>query len=296
MLEFPTLNSTITETEKNMKFTKMHGAGNDYVYVNGFEYDLDWKHISQNVSDRHKGIGSDGLIVVCPPSNDSDLKMRMFNADGSEGEMCGNGIRCLVAFARDEGLVESKAQVVRVETLAGDLDVFPIVENNEMVGAKVSMGSPILIPKDIPVAIGDDESILDYSLNVDNHEFSFNFVSMGNPHAVAFIEDEVDDFPLELIGPQIENHAIFPNKVNFEIVNVIGPSELKMRVWERGSGITMACGTGACAVAVAAHLKGIPTDAVDLRLPGGDLKVRWDGVGEVELEGPVETVYRGLLD
>ena len=202
----------------------MHGAGNDYVYVNGFEYDLDWKHISQNVSDRHKGIGSDGLIVVCPPSNDSDLKMRMFNADGSEGEMCGNGIRCLVAFARDEGLVESKAQVVRVETLAGDLDVFPIVENNEMVGAKVSMGSPILIPKDIPVAIGDDESILDYSLNVDNHEFSFNFVSMGNPHAVAFIQDEVDDFPLELIGPQIENHAIFPNKVNFEIVNVIGPS------------------------------------------------------------------------
>ena len=296
MLEFPTLNSTITETEKNMKFTKMHGAGNDYVYVNGFEYDLDWKHISQNVSDRHKGIGSDGLIVVCPPSNDSDLKMRMFNADGSEGEMCGNGIRCLVAFARDEGLVESKAQVVRVETLAGDLDVFPIVENNEMVGAKVSMGSPILIPKDIPVAIGDDESILDYSLNVDNHEFSFNFVSMGNPHAVAFIEDEVDDFPLELIGPQIENHAIFPNKVNFEIVNVIGPSELKMRVWERGSGITMACGTGACAVAVAAHLKGITKDAVDLRLPGGDLKVRWDGVGEVELEGPVETVYRGLLD
>ena len=296
MLEFPTLNSTITETEKNMKFTKMHGAGNDYVYVNGFEYDLDWKHISQNVSDRHKGIGSDGLIVVCPPSNDTDLKMRMFNADGSEGEMCGNGIRCLVAFARDEGLVESKAQVVRVETLAGDLDVFPIVENNEMVGAKVSMGSPILIPKDIPVAIGDDESILDYSLNVDNHEFSFNFVSMGNPHAVAFIEDEVDDFPLELIGPQIENHAIFPNKVNFEIVNVIGPSELKMRVWERGSGITMACGTGACAVAVAAHLKGITTDAVDLRLPGGDLKVRWDGVGEVELEGPVETVYRGLLD
>ena len=274
----------------------MHGAGNDYVYVNGFEYDLDWKHISQNVSDRHKGIGSDGLIVVCPPSNDSDLKMRMFNADGSEGEMCGNGIRCLVAFARDEGLVESKAQVVRVETLAGDLDVFPIVENNEMVGAKVSMGSPILIPKDIPVAIGDDESILDYSLNVDNHEFSFNFVSMGNPHAVAFIEDEVDDFPLELIGPQIENHAIFPNKVNFEIVNVIGPSELKMRVWERGSGITMACGTGACAVAVAAHLNGITTDAVDLRLPGGDLKVRWDGVGEVELEGPVETVYRGLLD
>ena len=274
----------------------MHGAGNDYVYVNGFEYDLNWKHISRKVSDRHKGIGSDGLIVACPPSNNSDLKMRMFNADGSEGEMCGNGIRCLVAFARDEGLVERKAQVVKVETMAGDLDVFPIVENNLMVGAKVSMGSPILLPKDIPVRIGDNESTLNYPLNVDNHQFSFSFVSMGNPHAVAFIEDDVDDFPLELIGPLIENHAIFPNKVNFEIVNVLGPSELKMRVWERGSGITMACGTGACAVAVAAHLKGISTGDVNLRLPGGDLKVRWDGVGEVELEGPIETVYRGLLE
>ena len=279
-----------------MKFTKMHGAGNDYVYVNGFEYDLNWKHISRKVSDRHKGIGSDGLIVACPPSNNSDLKMRMFNADGSEGEMCGNGIRCLVAFARDEGLVESKAQVVKVETMAGDLDVFPIVENNLMVGAKVSMGSPILLPKDIPVRIGDSESTLNYPLNVDNHQFYFSFVSMGNPHAIAFIEDDVDDFPLELIGPLIENHAIFPNKVNFEIVNVLGPSELKMRVWERGSGITMACGTGACAVAVAAHLKGISTGDVNLRLPGGDLKVRWDGVGEVELEGPIETVYRGLLE
>ena len=274
----------------------MHGAGNDYVYVNGFEYDLNWKHISRKVSDRHKGIGSDGLIVACPPSNNSDLKMRMFNADGSEGEMCGNGIRCLVAFARDEGLVESKAQVVKVETMAGDLDVFPIVENNLMVGAKVSMGSPILLPKDIPVRIGDSESTLNYPLNVDNHQFSFSFVSMGNPHAVAFIDNDVDDFPLELIGPLIENHAIFPNKVNFEIVNVLGPSELKMRVWERGSGITMACGTGACAVAVAAHLKGISTGDVHLRLPGGDLKVRWDGVGEVELEGPIETVYRGLLE
>ena len=278
-----------------MKFTKMHGAGNDYVYVNGFEYDLDWEHISQNVSDRHKGIGADGLIVACPPSNDSDLKMRMFNADGSEGEMCGNGIRCLVAFARDEGLVESTDQVLKVETLAGDLEVFPIVENNEMVGAKVSMGLPILLPRDIPVAIGDEQSILDYSMTVDNHEFSFNFVSMGNPHAIAFIDAEVDDFPLELIGPKIENHAIFPNKVNFEIVNVLSPSELKMRVWERGSGITMACGTGACAVAVAAHLKGITTDTVNLSLPGGDLTVRWNGVGEVELEGPVETVYRGIL-
>lgn len=278
-----------------MKFTKMHGAGNDYVYVNGFEYDLDWKHISQTVSDRHKGIGADGLIVACPSSNNSDLKMRMFNADGSEGEMCGNGIRCLVGFARDESLINSDLQVITVETMAGNLEVFPILENSRMIGAKVSMGSPILVPKNVPVQIGSDEPTLDYSLDVDTHELSLGFVSMGNPHAIAFIEEDVDNFPLELIGPKIENHDIFPNKVNFEIVNTLSPSELKVRVWERGSGITMACGTGACAVAVAARLKGITLDDVNLKLPGGDLKVRWDGVGEVELEGPIETVYKGVL-
>jgi diaminopimelate epimerase len=278
-----------------MKFTKMHGAGNDYVYVNGFEYDLDWKHISQTVSDRHKGIGADGLIVACPSSNNSDLKMRMFNADGSEGEMCGNGIRCLVGFARDESLINGDLQVITVETMAGNLDVFPILENSRMIGAKVSMGSPILVPKNVPVQIGSDEPTLDYSLDVDTHELSLGFVSMGNPHAIAFIEEDVDNFPLELIGPKIENHDIFPNKVNFEIVNALSPSELKVRVWERGSGITMACGTGACAVAVAARLKGITLDDVNLKLPGGDLKVRWDGVGEVELEGPIETVYKGVL-
>ena len=278
-----------------MKFTKMHGAGNDYVYVNGFEYDLDWKHISQTVSDRHKGIGADGLIVACPSSNNSDLKMRMFNADGSEGEMCGNGIRCLVGFARDESLINGDLQVITVETMAGNLEVFPILENSRMIGAKVSMGSPILVPKNVPVQIGSDEPTLDYSLDVDTHELSLGFVSMGNPHAIAFIEEDVDNFPLELIGPKIENHDIFPNKVNFEIVNALSPSELKVRVWERGSGITMACGTGACAVAVAARLKGITLDDVNLKLPGGDLKVRWDGVGEVELEGPIETVYKGVL-
>ena len=273
----------------------MHGAGNDYVYVNGFEYDLDWKHISQTVSDRHKGIGADGLIVACPSSNNSDLKMRMFNADGSEGEMCGNGIRCLVGFARDESLINSDLQVITVETMAGNLEVFPILENSRMIGAKVSMGSPILVPKNVPVQIGSDEPTLDYLLDVDTHELSLGFVSMGNPHAIAFIEEDVDNFPLELIGPKIENHDIFPNKVNFEIVNALSPSELKVRVWERGSGITMACGTGACAVAVAARLKGITSDDVNLKLPGGDLKVRWDGVGEVELEGPIETVYKGVL-
>ena len=278
-----------------MKFTKMHGAGNDYIFVNGFEYDLDWKHISQIVSDRHKGIGADGLIVASPPSNDSDLKMRMFNADGSEGEMCGNGIRCLVSFARDEGLVSCDLQVVTVETMAGNLDVFPILKNSQMIGARVSMGPPILIPQEVPVRIDSDNPTIDYSLRVDGYDLSLGFVSMGNPHAVAFIDDDVDSFPLALIGPQVENHIIFPNKINFEIVNVLSRKELKVRVWERGSGITMACGTGACAVAVAAHMKGIMSGEVNLKLPGGDLTVRWDGVGEVELEGHIETVYKGFF-
>ena len=278
-----------------MKFTKMHGAGNDYIFVNGFEYDLDWKHISQIVSDRHKGIGADGLIVASPPSNDSDLKMRMFNADGSEGEMCGNGIRCLVSFARDEGLVSCDLQVVTVETMAGNLDVFPILKNSQMIGARVSMGPPILIPQEVPVRIDSDNPTIDYSLHVDGYDLSLGFVSMGNPHAVAFIDDDVDSFPLALIGPQVENHIIFPNKINFEIVNVLSRKELKVRVWERGSGITMACGTGACAVAVAAHIKGIMSGEANLKLPGGDLTVRWDGVGEVELEGPIETVYKGFF-
>ena len=212
-----------------MKFTKMHGAGNDYIFVNGFEYDLDWKHISQIVSDRHKGIGADGLIVASPPSNDSDLKMRMFNADGSEGEMCGNGIRCLVSFARDEGLVSCDLQVVTVETMAGNLDVFPILKNSQMIGARVSMGPPILIPQEVPVRIDSDNPTIDYSLRVDGYDLSLGFVSMGNPHAVAFIDDDVDSFPLALIGPQVENHIIFPNKINFEIVNVLSRKELKVR-------------------------------------------------------------------
>jgi diaminopimelate epimerase len=221
--------------------------------------------------------------------------MRMFNADGSEGEMCGNGIRCLVSFARDEGLVSCDSQVVTVETMAGNLDVFPILKNSRMIGARVNMGPPILIPQEVPVRIDSDSPTIDYSLHVDGYDLSLSFVSMGNPHAIAFIDDDVDSFPLELIGPQVENHIIFPNKINFEIVNVLSPKELKVRVWERGSGITMACGTGACAVAVAAHIKGIMSDEANLKLPGGDLTVRWDGVGEVEMEGPIETVYKGVF-
>ena len=247
-----------------MKFTKMHGAGNDYVYVNGYVESLDWPVISEKISNRHKGIGADGLIVAAA-SKIADLKMRMFNADGSEGEMCGNGIRCLVAFAMSEGLVDSNANVISVETGAGVLDVRPTFGNSGMNGATVDMGEPILRPSVIPVDLTDESfPVVDYPLEVNGRKFLMTFVSMGNPHAVTFIEEDVSNFPLEDIGPVVENHKMFPNKVNFEVVNVVSETHLKVRVWERGSGITMACGTGACAVVVAAHMKGLVGDQVNI--------------------------------
>ena len=276
-----------------MKFTKMHGAGNDYVYVNGYVESLDWPVISEKISNRHKGIGADGLIVAAA-SKIADLKMRMFNADGSEGEMCGNGIRCLVAFAMSEGLVDSNANVISVETGAGVLDVRPTFGNSGMNGATVDMGEPILRPSVIPVDLTDESfPVVDYPLEVNGRKFLMTFVSMGNPHAVTFIEEDVSNFPLEDIGPVVENHKIFPNKVNFEVVNVVSETHLKVRVWERGSGITMACGTGACAVVVAAHMKGLVGDQVNIELPGGMLGINWSGKGSILMEGPVEEVYRG---
>ena len=276
-----------------MKFTKMHGAGNDYVYVNGYVESLDWPVISEKISNRHKGIGADGLIVAAA-SKIADLKMRMFNADGSEGVMCGNGIRCLVAFAMSEGLVDSNANVISVETGAGVLDVRPTFGNSGMNGATVDMGEPILRPSVIPVDLTDESfPVVDYPLEVNGRKFLMTFVSMGNPHAVTFIEEDVSNFPLEDIGPVVENHKIFPNKVNFEVVNVVSETHLKVRVWERGSGITMACGTGACAVVVAAHMKGLVGDQVNIELPGGMLGINWSGKGSILMEGPVEEVYRG---
>ena len=276
-----------------MKFTKMHGAGNDYVYVNGYEHSHDWSAVSEKISDRHKGIGADGLIVAAP-SDIADVRMRMFNADGSEGEMCGNGIRCLVSFAMSEGVISSNVNAVSVETGAGVLDVRPSYGENGMNGATVEMGEPVLNPSDIPVRLTDDSfPVIDYPLEIEGKRLLMSFVSMGNPHAVVFQEEDVSSFPLEELGPIVENHRIFPNKVNFEVVNVVSRNHIKVRVWERGSGITMACGTGACAVVVAAHLKGLVEDQVNIELPGGVLGITWSGEGSVLMEGPVEEVFKG---
>ena len=277
-----------------MQFTKMHGAGNDYVYVDARGQDRDWPALSVAVSDRHLGVGSDGLILALP-SEKADLRMRMFNADGSEGEMCGNGIRCLVRFAFDNGIVPAEKSPVRVETMAGVLDVTPLRDGgNGMTGARVMMGEPRLNPPDVPVAIEVMDAVIDRPLQVAGREFRMTCVSMGNPHAVVFMDEPVDDFPLTEIGPQVEHHPLFPARVNFEIVNVLdGGKTLKTRVWERGSGITMACGTGACAVQVAARLNGLAGDKSIIALPGGDLTVEWRGEGEVVMEGPVATVFDG---
>jgi diaminopimelate epimerase len=270
----------------------MHGAGNDYVYIDAGKAEKDWPALSVAMSDRHKGVGSDGLILALP-SERADLRMRMFNADGSEAEMCGNGVRCLVAFALERGLVPPEVSPVVVETRAGDLDVRPFLDNGEVGRATVDMGEPKLAVDDIPAIAPGHDTLMDYPLGVDGQAFQISCVSMGNPHAVAFLDIPVDEVRLHEIGPQVENLPMFPQRVNFEIVNVIDSGHVKARVWERGSGLTMACGTGACAIAVVGRLKHVLGDEVGVSLPGGDLLIRWPGNGHVTLEGPIQKVFEG---
>tara|TARA_B100000749_G_scaffold227190_1_gene182926 strand:- start:2438 stop:3301 length:864 start_codon:yes stop_codon:yes gene_type:complete len=283
-----------------MKFTKMHGAGNDYLYIDARDHDdfsTDWSQLSRSMSDRHFGVGSDGIILI-EDSGIADLKMRMFNADGSESEMCGNGIRCFAKYAIDRGLATTGADGIEVETLAGIRTVVPIYDGDRITGARVAMGEPLLEPGDVPVILDPASGypkgpVTGYPLAVDSLELSLSFVSMGNPHAITFIDQPVGEFPLHTIGPMVEHHSIFPNRVNFETVNITGPGAMTARVWERGSGETMACGTGACAIAVAARLLGIADGRVDITLPGGTLSIDWDGEGEVYLEGPAEEIFSG---
>ncbi len=275
-----------------LDFTKMHGAGNDYVYIDARGRERDWPALAVAMSDRHTGVGSDGIILMAD-SDRAHLRMRMYNADGSQGEMCGNGIRCLVKFALDRRMVPCDASPVAVETLAGVRQVTPVWEDGRMVGASVTMGEPRLRPQDVPVAAPGSGPVMDHPLRVNGYDLSISCVSMGNPHAVAFLREPVDEFPLHEVGPVIERHQLFPERVNFEIVNLESRSRLRARVWERGSGLTMACGSGAGALAVAARLHGYVDDDVTVSLPGGDLAVSWAGRGEVVLEGPVQEVFQG---
>lgn len=280
-----------------MKFTKMHGAGNDYIYVDARGLNENWPDLSRKMSDRHFGIGGDGLILI-QESEVADLKMSMFNADGSVGEMCGNGIRCFAKYAIERGIVGPSTQSMDVETLAGVRTIVPQYRDGKVRSARVSMGRPILSPGDVPVKLEASPEItkgpvVNYPFQMDGEDLPLTFVSMGNPHAITFMQLPVAEFALHTIGPKVEHHAMFPKRVNFEVVNLNGEGNLTARVWERGSGETLACGTGACAIAVAARLQGFSRGSVDVTLPGGTLQIDWDGEGEVYLEGPAEEVFSG---
>ena len=255
-----------------MKFTKMQGIGNDYVYVNCFEEKVeDPSALAIQVSDRHFGIGSDGLILICP-SEVADCEMAMYNADGSRGEMCGNGVRCVGKYMYDYGLTDKTE--ITVETLAGIKTLQLFVENGKVAKVRVDMGSPILTPAEIPVVAEGDKAV-DEPILVDGKEYHMTCVSMGNPHAVVYVDD-VDNLPIEEIGPKFESHERFPRRVNTEFVKVLDRHTVQMRVWERGSAETLACGTGACAVAVSCILNGLTEDEVTVKLLGGDLEIQWD--------------------
>ena len=273
-----------------MRFTKMQGLGNDYVYVNCFEEKVARpSETAVRVSDRHFGIGADGLILI-KPSEKADFEMEMYNADGSRGEMCGNGIRCVAKYVYDYGLTDQTH--ISIETLGGIKYLDLIVEEGRVRLVKVDMGSPVLEAEQIPI-IGLGNRVLDEPIRVDDMEYRITGVSMGNPHGVVFLKD-VKNLETEKIGPLFEHHECFPNRVNTEFAHVLDRQTAEMRVWERGSGETLACGTGACAVAVACVLNGYTEEEVTVKLLGGELQIRWDREKDrVYMTGPAEVVFDG---
>ncbi|MGN0415784.1 MAG: diaminopimelate epimerase [Agathobacter sp.] len=273
-----------------MKFTKMHGCGNDYVYVNLFEEKIaDPAALSIKVSDRHFGIGSDGLITI-GPSQQADFRMRIYNADGSEAEMCGNGIRCVAKYVYDHHMTDRKE--ITVETGAGIKTLQLTVEEGKVTQVRVDMGQPILEPEQIPVLASGDR-VVDEPITAGGKEWRMTCVSMGNPHAVMFVED-VDAFDLETYGPAFENHERFPKRINAEFVQIISRTEASMRVWERGSAETFACGTGTCATVMACILNGLTDNRVLVHLRGGDLLIEYDPrSNHIFMTGPATEVFQG---
>ncbi|MDO4523939.1 MAG: diaminopimelate epimerase [Bacteroidales bacterium] len=276
-----------------MKFTKMHGISNDYIYINGAtEKIYNPSDVAIKLSDRHTGIGSDGIVMILP-SKTCDFRMRMFNSDGSEAEMCGNASRCVGKYVYDKGL--TKKTKVSLETLAGKKILNLHVVDGKVDMVTVDMGEPILRGTDIPT-IFDLPTVVSQPIVVSGKKILTTCVSMGNPHSVVYVDD-VDSLDLEKIGPSYESHPAFPHRTNTEFVEVISRNEVKMRVWERGAGETMACGTGACAVAVASVLNGFTDRDVRVKLRGGDLQIKWDDDdNHVYMTGPATTVYEGDVE
>jgi len=294
-----------------MEFIKMHGAGNDFIIIDARNQTQDWSHLAQVMSNRHTGIGSDGLLLV-HDSNQADIRMQMFNPDGSEGAMCGNGIRCFAKYVVENKIV-TKTEELLIESSV-DIHQVQLLKSNGIINrVRVNMGTPKLRPEQIPVdvnfrivPVGDNPSggmvrpfeknelVYKWPLVVNGNSLKITGVSMGNPHAVAFLNTPISEYPLHEVGLKVELHPLFPDRINFEIVNIVDKANLNVRVWERGAGLTMACGSGACAVAVAAYIHGYIDENVNITLPGGTLSITWDGKGDVIMEGPTETVFKGI--
>ncbi len=275
-----------------MNFVKLQATGNDFVLIDARQMKKrDWSALAKSMCHRHFGVGADGILLILP-SKKADFFMRMFNPDGSEAEACGNGLRCAARYAVENSLVSGTE--TRIETPAG----MKVARAKGKESFQITMGKPALIPTAVPVRVdrkgaSKTTPVIDYPITIGTMKLKVTCVSIGNPHAICFLDQPVADFPLAEIGPKVEHHPMFPNRVNFEIVNVANRKKLKARVWERGAGETLSCGTGACAIAVAARLKKLTDDHVDIILPGSTLTVDWDGKGEVLLSGPAEIVFKG---
>ncbi len=283
-----------------MKFYKLQGGGNDFILVDGRDVEHDWAGLARVMCQRHLGVGADGLLVV-ERSRVADLRMRVFNADGSEAEVCGNGLRCFVKYAIEQEIadkvslrVEQGNPCLTIETLAGIRKAKACIAGNKVTWVEVSMGMPRFEPEQIPIeGEVDIVPILNYPLTLGKRKLGLSVLSMGNPHAVCFVSEPVVKFPLGKVGPKVGKHYLFPQGTNFEIARILDRGKLEAKVWERGVGETLACGSGACAIAVAARLLNYVDTDVDIIFPGGTLTVYWDGKGEVMLGGPVEEVFTG---
>ena len=295
----------MSDSNSTIPFLKVQGAGNDFLLIdalgdNAYRREVDWASLAPRICDRHFGVGADGILIA----EETDLasaKMVIVNADGSDGEMCGNGFRCFTKYLVERRGLEPQDGALAIETGAGVLYAdLSGMTSSTVDRVRVDMGPAWLQADQIPVIHEGPAPILDHTIEIDGRRFDLTCVSMGNPHAVWFTDEEVDDFPLTEIGPLIETHPDFPKKTNVEIVNVISPEHLKMRVWERGVGITLACGSGACAVLVAARLRGLSNASATVALPGGDLEIAWDGLDDpsasVYMTGPASFSYEGTLD
>ncbi|MBI2851729.1 MAG: diaminopimelate epimerase [Chloroflexi bacterium] len=279
-----------------MRFTKMQGTGNDFVVIEPENVSRNWPRLAIAMCDRHYGIGADGLLVMLP-STKADFAWRIFNADGSESETCGNGLRCSAKYFVDRGIARPGQKEIAIETISGIRKVVITKKGDKVVRVKVGMGDPKFRAEDVPVVPrrnqGKIKQMITCPMIIDGKELRLNLISMGNPHAVFFYRGDVDKFPLASIGPKVEHHKLFPARVNFEVVRVLGNGRIESRTWERGVGETLACGSGACATAVAAKLRGYIKERAEIRLRGGVVDIEWDGKGEVFLSGPAETVFTG---